>query len=231
MARTRPKKRFHDLLRCAAEEFIFAKGYARTQIENIAARAGVSKGTVYLCVQSKAALFDLALRYADAPDLFEPPEQLPIPTPAEGATWRYVSERLSSNPGLLELTDRLTRDPGDDAAAELEGAISALYRLLADNRWAIKLVDTSALDHPDLAGLWHVVGRNGITSLLEPFIQRRIQAGQYSPVPDIPVTARFVLESCMLWAVHIHWDPHPEPLNHPVVEDALVQHLSRGLLA
>ena len=231
MARTRPKDRFHHLLRSAAEEFIFSEGYARTQIENIAARAGISKGTVYLYVQSKAALFDLALRYADDPDLVEPPEQLPTPTPAEGSTSRYVSERMSSDPGLLELTDRLTRDPSDDAADELEGVVSALYRLLSDNRWAIKLVDTSALDHPDLAGLWHAAGRNGITSLLEPFIHRRIETGQYAPVPDIPVTARFVLESCMLWAVHIHWDPHPEPLNHAVVEDALVQHLSRGLLA
>ena len=219
------------MLLCAAEEFISCQGYARTQIENIAARAGLSKGAVYLYVQSKAALFDLALRYADAPDLFEPPEQLPVPTPAEGSTRRYVSERLSSNSALLQLADRLTKDPGDDAAAELEGAISGLYRLLADNRWAIKLVDTSALDHPDLAGLWHAAGRNGITALLESCIERRIEAGQYMPVIDIPVTARFVLESCMVWAVHIHWDPHPEPLNHPVVEDALVQHLSRGLLA
>ena len=230
MSRIRPESRLIDLLRCAAEVFITSQGYERTQMGDIAAKAGISKGAVYLCVESKAALFDLALRHADNPESFQPPPLLPVPTPAEGTTRRYVSERLTTQPDLLELISALANKRVTNAREELEEVIRRLYRLLNDNRWAIKLVDVSAIDHPELADLWHEAGRGGITSLLEPFIAHRIQNGHYAKVPDITICARYILETCVLWAVHMHWDPHPEPHNQEDVETTLVHLLSRSLL-
>ena len=117
---------------------------------DIAAKAGISKGAVYLCVESKAALFDLALRHADNPESFEPPPVLPVPTPAEGATRRYVSERLTTQPDLLELISALANKRVTNAREELEEVIRRLYRLLNGNRWAIKSPVFSFHKFPDV---------------------------------------------------------------------------------
>jgi Bacterial regulatory proteins, tetR family len=66
MVRRTPEHRFQDLLDAATRVFI-AQGYRRTQVADVAEAMRVAKGTVYLYVESKEALFDAALRYADAP--------------------------------------------------------------------------------------------------------------------------------------------------------------------
>lgn len=49
------------ILEAAIAEFV-AKGFAATRVEDIAARAGVAKGTVYLNFADKAALFEGAVK-------------------------------------------------------------------------------------------------------------------------------------------------------------------------
>ena len=50
----------------AALDVFSEKGYAATRLEDVAARAGVAKGTVYLYVPSKQALFEALIRSAIA---------------------------------------------------------------------------------------------------------------------------------------------------------------------
>lgn len=51
----------------AALEVFVDKGFAATRLEEIAARAGVSKGTIYLYFESKEALFKAAIEAAMTP--------------------------------------------------------------------------------------------------------------------------------------------------------------------
>ena len=80
MVRRVPEQRIKDLLAAATVVFI-ERGYRRAQMADVARELGVAKGTLYLYVEGKAALFDAALRYAageiDDPDALT----LPIPTP------------------------------------------------------------------------------------------------------------------------------------------------------
>ena len=64
MARQIPDDRLAQLLEAATGVFI-EQGYRRTQMADVAAALGVAKGTLYLYVESKEALFDLVCRYAD----------------------------------------------------------------------------------------------------------------------------------------------------------------------
>jgi AcrR family transcriptional regulator len=57
-----------ELLAAALETFR-ARGFAATRIEDIAARAGVSKGTVYLYYPSKQAIFEALVRETLLPNL------------------------------------------------------------------------------------------------------------------------------------------------------------------
>jgi len=67
----RPRQRRKEArpaeLAAAALELFVEKGYAATRLDDVAARAGVSKGTVYLYFESKEALFKAALEAAMTP--------------------------------------------------------------------------------------------------------------------------------------------------------------------
>src|SRR5713101_5799584 len=96
MARSIPDDRLARLVECATEVFI-TQGYRRTQMADVATALGVAKGTLYLYVTSKDALFDLVARCADDARQLENLPALPIRTPKPGATVRYVRERLAKN--------------------------------------------------------------------------------------------------------------------------------------
>ena len=59
----RKDARPHELLD-AALAFFVERGYAATRLDDVAARAGVSKGTLYLYYASKQDLFEAVVRYA-----------------------------------------------------------------------------------------------------------------------------------------------------------------------
>lgn len=71
----RKEDRPGELLAAALELFV-EKGFAATRLEEVASRAGVSKGTVYLYFESKEALFKAAVESAMLPAL-EAAEALP----------------------------------------------------------------------------------------------------------------------------------------------------------
>ena len=107
MARRIPEDRFSRLVRAATGVFL-AQGYRRTQMADVADALGVAKGTLYLYVESKAALFWLCALHCDAPEAIERPDPLPVPTPADGEIARLLRTRLAGEARLPKLTAALT---------------------------------------------------------------------------------------------------------------------------
>jgi AcrR family transcriptional regulator len=217
------------LIEGATRVFI-ERGYRRTQMSDIADALGVAKGTLYLYVESKEALFDLALRHADSPDSFTKPKALPIPTPRAAATLKYVRERISTADALPKLDAALRTKRAADPAAELEAIIRELYGALSQNRRGIKLLDTSARDVPELAALWFRGGREGLMSSVEKYLESRQRAGQLRSVPDIPAAARLMIETTVFWAVHRHWDPHPQQIEDATAQETVVRFIVGALV-
>src|SRR3990170_4589537 len=67
MPRTTPSDRHPKLLDAAAATFV-EHGFQRAQMDDVADRLGVSKGTIYRAVDSKEALFGAVVAWADEPD-------------------------------------------------------------------------------------------------------------------------------------------------------------------
>lgn len=229
MARTIPSDRLQKLIETATETFI-RQGYRQTQMADVAEALGVAKGTVYGYVESKAALFDAAIRCADGHEPLPETAELPIKTPAPGATVKTLEDRIAEEAADLRLVQVVAAEPERDVTSELREVLVDLYQRANRNRFAIKLADRCASEHPDLAAVWFGRGRWAQHELLMQYIRTRIESGQLRPVPSVPLAARTVLETVAFWAVHRHWDPSPQSIEEDAVEDAVVDLLVHSLI-
>ena len=227
MPRSRPDQRLQDLLTCAVGVFI-AHGYRRTQIADVAEALGVAKGTVYLYVRSKEALFHAALQHAGG---LEPgPEAvLPLAAPDPKGVVEGLRSRLAENAVPRVLARALEDGASTDARAELEAIVRALYAGSARFRQVIKLIDRCARDHPELARTFYEGGRFAQLEALTRYLEARIGPDGFPAVVDANVAARFVIESIATWAVHIHWDPSPQAIPPQLAEDTVVSLIVRGI--
>jgi len=225
VARKVPAGRFTQLIEVATKTFV-ARGYRLTQMSDVAEALGVAKGTLYGYVESKEALFDAAVRFADGQGTLPEPGALPLPTPAAGSTVQYIQRRLTEEASELELVAVLSRPTGRRAKPEeFESIVRDLYRRMSRNRRALKLVDRCAIDHPELASVWFEQGRYGQVALLATYLERRIAEGRMRAVPNVQLAARMALETIALWAIHMPWDASPRPFADDDVENAVVDML------
>lgn len=229
MARTIPPDRFARLIEVATATFV-ARGYRLTQIADVADALGVAKGTIYGYVESKEALFDAAVRFADGQVPLPERSELPLRTPAPGGTLQYVRDRLVGESRELAVVAALARRSAPaDVSAELAGIVRDLYRRMVRHRRALKLVDRCAVDQPELAAVWFDEGRWAQVGLIAQYLERRIARGRLRPQPNVPIAARMVLETIALWAIHMPWDPSPYPFAADDVEAAVVDMLVHAL--
>jgi len=226
MPRKRPADRFGHLIEAATRVFIANGGVKRTSIEDVARELGVAKGTVYLYVKSKDALFDVCLRRADEPDLPDPP--LPVPTPEPGETLAYIRELIGENTlfGTLELAD----EPTVPVREELTLLVDELYRTLRDHRIAIRLIGASANDLPQLRELWYGDARGGLNRRLAAYFSKRSTDGHLRPMPDPACAARLFSETIFWFAVSRAFDPVPDAIDDVFARETVKTSLLRTFL-
>ena len=137
---------------CAAALEVFAeKGFAAAKLDEIAKRAGVSKGTLYLYFQDKADLFRAVIRDTVAPRVAavrEMADKVELP-------FAQVIPLFLAN--FAEMTTRLP-----------VGAVA-------------KIVIGESRNFPDLAKIWHDQVASGALSALESLIRRAQDRGEVRP--------------------------------------------------
>src|SRR5262249_18850416 len=197
---------------------------------DVAAALGVAKGTLYLYVESKEALFDLVARYADAPPPFERAPKLPVGTPKRGTTVKYVRERLAQTQVPPTLAKALSGARVGDVRVELESIVGELYDTLAANRWGIKLLDRSARDYPELAALWFDGARGGLMGL--PALSPGDGTPRRAPRPLRPpaAPAGLLTEPAVFGGGHRHWDSHPQAVEEAVAKETVVRFVVGALV-
>lgn len=223
-------ERIKRLIDAATDVFI-AEGYRRAQMDDVAGAFGVAKGTLYGYVESKAALFDAAVRCADGHESLPEPSVLPLRTPKAGSTVASVQARLLKDVSDLELIAALGRQSPADPGAELASIVRDLYLRMSRNRRGIKLVDRCARDQPELAAVWFGQGRWGQHTALVQYLELRSAKGLLRRPPSTQVAARAVLETVAFWAVHRHWDPSPQEVSEADVAATVIDLILRGLAA
>jgi AcrR family transcriptional regulator len=97
----RAAERRGAIIEAALEEFI-ARGFAATRIDDVAKRAGVAKGTIYLHFKDKEALFQELIRTVLVPligRLAAPPAGGSVRAALEGFAHNFVQEVVTTRRG------------------------------------------------------------------------------------------------------------------------------------
>lgn len=222
MVRFIPEGRFGLLIEVATRVFV-ARGYRLTQMSDVATELGVAKGTLYRYVETKEALFDAAVRFADGQVQLPETASLPWKTPEAGSTVAYIRARLAAEARHLELTRVLSEPAGPTTtASEFADVIRDLFQRVSRHRRALKLVDRCALDHPELTSLWLQQGRNAQVTLFTGYLKLGVALGTLRKIANIQLAARMVMETIALWAVHMPWNASPHAHTDEEVENAVV---------
>jgi AcrR family transcriptional regulator len=228
MPRKRPEDRL-DQLADAALTVFGRTGFRLAQMDDIAAEMGVAKGTLYGYVDSKEALFALALESIMRPGSLPLPP-LPIAAPSEAELLARVRDRVAELGALPALQTALARRGPANAGSELAGIIGDLWDLVAATRRGADMIERSARDWPELAEVFYIGFRRQLIASLASYLQRGARRGEFRPLEHPQLTARFVLESVVWFASHRHGDPDSADIDEEVARPAVTRLLITALI-
>ena len=228
MARSVPPGRLRDVGRAATRVFI-AKGYRRALMTDVAQGLKLSSGSLYNYVESKEALFYVALLSAMSPAALDD-LTMPVRTPPSGEIMALVDKWLTEKAAFPVLAAALDRRRPKDIRAELEAVINERYTFVEDSRRLLALVEQSAFDLPELADLYYRESRRASISTLAEYLERRGKQGHLRRVPDAPTAARFVIESVAWFAWHRKGDPDSAMIDDGEARNTVRHMLTSALL-
>jgi len=230
MARRRSPDRLPQIIDAAIEVFI-RKGYRRTQMSDVARAAGVSQGSLYNYVESKDALFYLIIDRGLTDGPLPAALELPIRTPSLADTLARLRVRINSELAVPELERALTRTSVADPRDELETIVRRYYAGVERVGRGLDLIERSAVDLPELAQLFYIERRRSLIAQLGKYLEGRIRMGAVRPLPDVPTTARLILETVVWFARHRHNSPDSAMISAAAALETTVDFLVSGLLA
>lgn len=225
------QKRLTDLIEAALTVFS-THGFERSQMADVAKAMGVAVGTVYLYVEGKDALFDLVVRStaSSGTDWLHEVE-LPIRTPAPGATIAFLGELFSRRGQWPRLEEALARPQAEDPEAELRGIIREQYELMVRHRRGLVLLSRCAMDFPGLLETFVFGLRATLLTYLEAYLRSRILSGQFHPHAD-PCAVAALITQTIAWAnLQRPFDPGFARLGDEAISTTTISLLVRGVLA
>lgn len=163
----RKEARPHELLAAALEVFV-EKGFATSRSEEVAARAGVSKGTLYLYYPSKEELLKAVIRH-------------------------YLGEEVRA--GALEVARHEDAEPAV-LFGVLADWWQRVYDSPASG--VFKLIMTEARNFPDISAFYLSEVIDPGSRLIGQMLERGVQRGRLRPMDIDSVTHSIILPMVML---------------------------------
>jgi AcrR family transcriptional regulator len=201
MPRLPPGLRLAAVAEAATEEF-GRLGYRGTKTADVAAKAGMSTGSLFTYVESKEALFHLVFLHWAGMSSERLPD-LPVATPGPGETLEVIEAGLAQVQ-MTRIRAALAEEQPADVAQELREIVEERYDLIERYRPLIAVIERCAVEMPELEAAWFGLARAGSFEELGTYLSRRMAVGMLRPMPDAEVAARVVTESLSWFAWHRH---------------------------
>lgn len=171
----KPRKRRKDarpaeIIAAGLREFA-DKGFAATRLEDVAARAGIVKGTIYRYFPSKEALFDAALR----------------------------SQAMPAFDRMAGLIDTFPGSTADLLRLFIRTAYGQLFA--TDLSILVRIILSEGSRHPAIAELYHQNTIAKGRELISRIIERGIARGELrrGPATELPIVIASPMIMAMVW--------------------------------
>lgn len=162
-----------DEIADAAFEAFASNGFDRTRLDDVARRAGVSKGLLYVYYKTKEELFKAVIRRVVSPYV------------------DTLSKRLEQSD---ESAEALLRGPVQSFMQQLPDTPA---------RIVVKLMISEGARHPDLLDYyWDNVASRGM-AMIQSIVQRGVDRGEFrqSAVTDLPQLVVSPMLVAMIWKI------------------------------
>ena len=199
MPRAPASERLLQLARAATAEF-GRLGYRGTKTADVAAKAGMSTGSLFTYVASKEALFHLVFLYGFEMTSERLPD-LPVATPGPGETLAVIGAGLSGVQ-MPRMRAALAEEQPTHIAQELREIVEERYDLIEHYWPLIAVIERCSVEMPQLGAAWFGLARSGSFEELSNYLERRMGEGLLRPMPDAEVAGRVVTESLSWFAWH-----------------------------
>jgi AcrR family transcriptional regulator len=208
---------------------VFAQtGYRRAQMADVARELGASQGKLYNYVESKDALFLLALRHALGEDVADVDRDLPLSAVDVEVTTKWLEHRLDFVRDYPQLEAIFDGAPYVDG--EVATVVGELHDVLAHMRLGVEMIERSVRDLPELAAVFGRVRRE-LLARYERYLRLRAAEGHLRGC-DSHATSHLIVELCWWAAGGRLADPEADAVTadqaRAAVCDLVVAALRRG---
>jgi AcrR family transcriptional regulator len=198
----RPDARPEEIIEAAIEVF-GERGFARTKLDDVARRAGVSKGTLYLYFDSKDALFRAMMK-------------------------QRLEAKIAS---AEELVRNWTGNSADLLRAYVTMHWDTMNQ--PQNVRIIRLVMSELVNFPELAKWYYQEGIMRMRSVIERILARGVSTGEFRDTANPAFTARLLQLLCAQTAQFRQYlQPFdPIPISSEAMRDGLLDLYLHGVVA
>ena len=227
MGRATPRDRLAAIAGAATAEF-GRLGYRGTRTSDIAAKAGMSSGSIFNYVESKEALFHLVFAYGFG-HFAEALPPLPLATPRFDETVQLIGQGLRSTPAP-ELRAALKETDPPDVGRELRAIVAERYEV-QERLWPIlAVIERCAVELPDLEAFYYQRTRVSYFQQLTRYLHVRADKGYLRAMPDPAVAARLVSETVSWFAWHRHEGRDADLYDDDTVRRTVMEFVCAALL-
>lgn len=224
MAKRFNPRRIHEIVEAAREAFIANHGYKRTQMADVARALGLASGTLYLYVESKAALYDTVVRGTNEPAWLDRIDEFPIAARPLDDLLEYLRRWFEENPSFSPTLEAALASNECKGGDEFVRGCGELYDATFDKRYVIKLVEACAGDFPEILAYWFNATRVGSLDVLTRYLSLGSEQGNLRGISSPLIGARQIVETIAFWALHRHWDPAPLDYDESLIRESAVRY-------
>ncbi len=213
----------------AATEVFGRLGYRGTRTADVAARAGMSAGSIFTYVESKEALFHLVFLLGFG-YLDESIPSLPLARPADGETGALIERHRRAVPESC-MRAALQVDHLADVEIEVRDIIKERYAIVAGLWPVLAVIERCAVELPELEALYFGRARAAHFERMTRYVKKRADAGYLRAWPESAIAARLVTETIAWFAWKRHEERDARLYDDELVQQVVVEFLAAGLLA
>lgn len=192
-----------DLIYEAASRLFINKGFARTQVRDIAREIGLSTGMIYQYFSGKKDILSFILKEAVNPGFFDHERHFPVTSGASGVFDHLEEEIKATFEKNQQDFDAHLKDRAADYS--LEEMLSDAFDVIANYAVSCLIIEHNEADLPELAHYYRDY-RKRFFAQVQQYVDLYIEKNEFRKVENTFYTTRAIVESLAWWGMHVRYD-------------------------